>query len=163
MQQDDESVVNRFVLDTSVFFLDLPLRGELYVPERVVHELKDLRSKARYEHLITEGLIVCEPLQKDQRLVIQASKDTGDYGVLSETDIDVLALALTMTAEVVTDDYAVQNTAQKLGLKTHSILQRPAVKRQWRYRCSGCGKYYQSLPSDETCEICGAVIKRKIK
>jgi UPF0271 protein len=80
--------------------------------------------------------------------------------VLSPADRDILALALELGAVLITDDFAVQNVAHRLGIATRSIRQRPARAIRWRYRCSGCGRYWQE-PGD--CPVCGAQIKRKIK
>ncbi len=99
-------------------------------------------------------LAVREPREEDQVRVEAAAVRTGDAGVLSATDRDILALALELSAVLVTDDFAVQNVAHRLGIETQSIQQRPARAIRWRYRCSGCGRYWR---------VCGAPIKRKLK
>lgn len=150
----------RLVLDATAFFLDLPLEGELYTTPSVVAELADLSSKCRYEALLARGLRVQEPGRERQAEVEKAASGSGDSGVLSGTDRDLLSLALEVSAAVATDDFAVQNVAQRLGLRVRTLQQRRARPRQWRYRCTGCGKYSEE-PGD--CPVCGAEVKRTIK
>jgi UPF0271 protein len=126
----------------------------------VVEELNDFHAKCRFEALAAMGLQVREPREEDLERVAAAALQTGDAGVLSATDQDILALALELSALLVTDDFAVQNVAHRLGITIRSIRQRPARAMRWRYRCSGCGRYWRE-PGE--CPVCGAPIKRKIK
>ena len=71
-----------------------------------------------------------------------------------------LALAMDLEAVLYTDDFAIQNVAIALGVRTHPINQRKARRVFWKYRCSGCGKYFDH---DGECPVCGAAIKRKLK
>lgn len=90
--------------------------------------------------------------------VTAAARKSGDLTVLSETDTGILALAVELNAAVMTDDFAVQNTAQRLEIPViPPILQRRAKKRTWKYRCTGCGRFW-SAPGE--CQICGAEILR---
>ncbi|ABN56207.1 MULTISPECIES: NOB1 family endonuclease [Methanoculleus] len=148
------------VLDASVFFTEIPFDGPASTTPSVVAELTDTHAKCRFEVLTAAGLRVREPREEDLARVDAAALRTGDSGVLSGTDRDILALALELSAVLVTDDFAVQNVAHRLGIETRSIRQRPARPIRWRYRCSGCGRYWKG-PGD--CPICGASIKRKLK
>ncbi|MDN7012026.1 nucleotide-binding protein [Methanoculleus sp. FWC-SCC3] len=148
------------VLDASFFFAEIPVESEAWTTASVVAELSDIHAKCRFEVLTAAGLRVREPREEDLARVDAAALRTGDSGVLSGTDRDILALALELSAVLVTDDFAIQNVAHRLGVETRSIRQRPARQIRWRYRCSGCGRYWKE-PGD--CAICGAPIKRKLK
>ena len=148
------------VLDASVFFSEIPVEGPAWTTPSVVGELADLHAKCRFEALAAMGLSVREPRDEDLAGVDAAAVRTGDAGVLSATDREILALALELSAVLVTDDFAVQNVAHRLGIETRSIRQRAARAIRWRYRCSGCGRYWRE-PGD--CPVCGAAIKRKLK
>jgi UPF0271 protein len=148
------------ILDSSVFFLDRPVTGGACTTPSVVEELRDLRSKCRFETLLATGLIVMEPSDPSRARVRKAARETGDAPVLSPTDVDLLALALDLEGTVVTDDFAIQNVAQRLRIPVEVIQHRRAKFRQWKYRCSGCGRYFKN---EGTCEFCGAPIKRKLK
>ena len=148
------------VLDTGFFFGDFPLEGEPYTTPSVIEELKDIRSKGILEKWYARGLQVQLPTEAGRKKVSAAAATTKDLPVISETDRDILALALDLGAELHTDDFAVQNVALALGVKTVPILQRKARRVQWKYRCSGCGRYAEH---DGECPVCGAAIKRKLK
>ncbi len=148
------------VLDASAFFADIPFDDEIVTTPLVVEELLDPASKCRYEVLLASGLILGSPDETTLSRVRTAARETGDLTVLSATDIDLLGLALEREATIVTDDFALQNTALALGIATRPIMQRRARKIRWRFRCAGCGRYYAS---PGVCSICGAQIRRKLK
>jgi endoribonuclease Nob1 len=150
----------RCVLDTSFFFYNLTVDGELYTTQSVIDELKDLRSKSRFDVLCAQGLTLAVPLVENTEKVKAASKKSGDAGIISDTDCDILALALDLEAVLWTDDFAIQNVASILGVQTAPIIQRKAKRIHWKYRCSGCGRYFDH---DGECLICGSIIKRKLK
>jgi UPF0271 protein len=148
------------VLDASFFFSELPLEGELFTTPSVCDELLDIRAKGNFEKLSAEGLIVRSPGPESRAAVRKAAKISRDSGVISDTDEDLLALSLELDAILYTDDFAIQNVALVLKLRTHPILQRKALQVRWKYRCSGCGRYFGH---DGECPVCGAAIKRKLK
>lgn len=148
------------VLDTSFFFGDFPAEGDLFTAPSVVEELRDIRAKGNFEKLCAKGLKVQSPSEENGKKVIAAATATKDVTVISGTDRDLLALALDLGADLYTDDFAIQNIALVLGVRTVPILQRRARRVHWKYRCSGCGKY---ADHDGECPICGAAIKRKLK
>jgi len=150
----------KVILDASFFFYDLPIEGELYTTPSVCDELREIRSKGRLEKLCAIGLRVVLPDPDFRKKVIEAAKKTGDASVISDTDRDLLALALEMSAVIHTDDFAIQNVAGKLGVQVAPIQQRRARQIAWKYRCRGCGKYFDH---DGECPVCGAEIKRKLK
>jgi len=148
------------VLDASFFFADYPSEGELFTTPSVVGELRDLSAKCRFENLLARGLKVREPVPEALDQVEQASGKTGDRSVISRTDRDLLALALMLGAGLHTDDFALQNVAQSLGIPVTPLRQRRAQPIRWKFRCAGCGRYYREAGE---CPVCGAAIKRKLK
>ena len=148
------------ILDTSFFFYDLPLEGELYTTPSVCSELVDIRSKGQFEKFSAAGLRVASPGKESLAKIDEVAKKTGDASVISGTDRDVLALALEMEAVLYTDDFAIQNIAFDLGIPTVPLGQRKARRIRWKFRCSGCGRYSDT---DGDCPVCGAAIKRKLK
>jgi len=149
-----------FVLDATVFFSEWRGEGGLLTTPAVVEELRDSRSRFRYEVFVTEGLEIKTPSQTSIDRIGAAMIATGDATVLSPTDIELLALSLEERATLVTDDFAIQNVAHALGIPTLPVQQRPATRRSWRYRCRGCGRYFRS---PGTCPVCGSEMKRTIK
>jgi UPF0271 protein len=150
----------RKVLDSPVFFADLACQGELYTTWSVAAELKDLSSKVRFDLQREAGMEVADPDPGFVRRTREASAAAGEGEVLSVADIDVLALALQLDAAVVTDDYALQNVARKMGVTVVPFRQKGTSGIRWRYRCTGCGRYGKG-PGE--CPVCGAPVKRRIK
>ena len=148
------------ILDASVFFSECPVEGELFTTPSVCDELRDIRSKGKFEILSAQGLRVMSPGPESLGKVMVAAKKTRDAGVISASDSELLALALETGATLYTDDFAIQNVASILGVEIHPILQRKAKRIHWKYRCTGCGRYFDH---DGECLICGAAIKRKLK
>lgn len=150
----------RAVLDASFFFGEFPAEGDLFTVPPVVDELRDIRAKGNFEKWCARGLRVQTPTDENRKRVISAARTTKDITVISGTDRELLALALDLEADLYTDDFAIQNIALVLGVKTVPILQRKARRVHWKYRCSGCGRYAEQ---DGECPVCGAAIKRKLK
>jgi endoribonuclease Nob1 len=150
----------KVVLDTSVFFTDWHPEGDMFTTPSVYDELRDIRSRGNYEKLCAAGLKVISPGQESKEAVTAAATASRDASVISDTDRDLLALARELEAVLYTDDFAIQNVAITLGVKTRPISQRRAKQIHWKYRCAGCGRYFDH---DGECPVCGAVVKRKLK
>jgi len=135
-------------------------RGNYLVPKAVLDEILGETTKCALEEAIRRGDIhVIEPGEKSLRKVVDAAKETGDIKSLSKADLDVLALAVERKAEIVSDDYAVQNTATKLKLKTQATTHR-GIRREitWVWACIGCGKRMEG-PGE--CAVCGHTARKK--
>jgi endoribonuclease Nob1 len=148
------------VLDASVFFTEFTVSGEVFTTPSVCDELRDIRSKGNFEKWCAAGLRVISPERQSLSRVAEAAATSRDSGIISATDAELLAVALELDAVLYTDDFAIQNVALVLGVKTSPIQQRKAKRVHWKYRCSGCGRYFDH---DGECQICGAAIKRKLK
>ena len=91
----------------------------------------------------------------------------GDIHVLSHTDIELLALTLELKEKghivrLATDDYSMQNVANKAGLEHMSLITIGICKQlKWIRYCPGCYRRYPSNFKDDTCQICGTLLKRK--
>ncbi|MBU0761762.1 MAG: hypothetical protein KKD39_01950 [Candidatus Altiarchaeota archaeon] len=135
-------------------------RGDYLIPECVLHEIKLEKDRDALDASVRAGYVrVADPVDASREAVISASKQTGDYPVLSPQDIDVLALAYERDAAIASDDYAIQNTAKKLGIKTLSTCVE-GIKKEiiWSYVCGGCGK---KADSTGVCGVCGHKILRR--
>jgi len=103
---------------------------------------------------------VIVPPEDAVKKVKEAARLTGDLENLSEADMEVLSLALSMKDAVLfTDDYSMQNVAIHIGIAYRGILQEGIKEKfYWRYRCTGCGKFVKS--GTKVCPVCGGGIKR---
>jgi UPF0271 protein len=151
---------SRAILDTSFFFGEYPVSGEIFTTPSVIDELKDIRSKGNFEKWSVQGLRVQTPGEENRKRVTTAARLTKDSTVISKTDCDLIALALDLGASLHTDDFAIQNIAIMLGIPIVPLLQRKARQVHWKFRCSGCGRYFETAGE---CKVCGSEIKRKLK
>ncbi|MFH1721410.1 MAG: hypothetical protein ABH950_02260 [Candidatus Altiarchaeota archaeon] len=156
-----------YVYDTSVILrcTSLEIDGICLIPDKVFGEIKDWQIKELVEAGIREKKIrVLQPEDVFVEKVKGASQKTGDYQALSDADQGVLALALQEKAVVVSDDYAIQNTAKFLRLEFHPVSQ-VGIQSMWNWRnvCGGCRKLYGSDVSGH-CMVCGAeIVRKKVK
>jgi UPF0271 protein len=146
-----------FVLDTSVLYYgkDLPPERELVITPGVVRELTKEGMAERLELLLATRVRVSSPSRKSLQRVREAAEKTGDSRRLSETDVELLALALELDYELLSDDYSIQNVASSMGITVLGMDQK-GIRRiyEWDSRCLGCGKI---LPADvKECPVCGS-------
>jgi UPF0271 protein len=152
----------RYILDTSFFLGDYPFCEESMTTPEVVAELKDVISRMRFDVMQNQGLSVCKADTVTTDRVRKTAKKSGDLGVLSETDISVIALGLFFSGTVVSDDFAVQNVCCHLKIPVQNMMQKKAKRRVWKNICSGCG---MEIPmNEEDCSVCGSTsVKRGMK
>ena len=148
-----------YIADSSVFILGMPLPqsppNQTVTTPDVFRELKDMRSKMAFEAAVDHGLRIEQPLQHLVSEVCDRARTTGDFERLSETDIGLLAKTLEYSGILCTDDYAIQNVAESLGIRTEPIVQERIKETfEWGKRCTGCGKRFEG--SDQVCLICGS-------
>ncbi len=112
-------------------------------------------------------LVIREPEEKFLEKVKESATSVGDAFFLSEPDLHVLALALQLKTEgcsplVATDDYSIQNVADRLGMKFVS-LGTLGIRKQlrWIRYCPACRKQYPAGYESSVCEVCGTKLKRK--
>lgn len=159
-----------YILDSPVFISGFTeFTNKKFITTKLV--LKEIKSKIlikRINIMIKKGLIkIVKPKEKYIKKIIENSKKIGDFGKLSRTDIEILAIALEgknigKNVIIVSDDYSLQNTAKSLGIETIGI-HFPKIKKQieWQWYCPSCFKKYDE--ASEICQICGSKLKRKPK
>ena len=151
-----------FVLDTGFFLYGLDrsgMEGECVISQGVKNEVLNGFPARKLEYYLESGVIrIISPDEKSLKKVRGRALLTGDSVRLSETDISVIALALELNGKIVTDDYAIQNVARRLGID-YLPLKEKGIKDVWKwtYRCTGCGRFFEEY--HEVCPICGSSLK----
>lgn len=133
-----------------------------------VNEIRDINTEILLNNCISEGFIKIEDVDySEDEEIKDVLIGSGDFTRLSETDKDIVALALKHKRDgdeviTVTDDYSLQNTLKLLNLKFKSVRTK-GIKNtiQWKKICKGCRKEYPADTSLEECDICGSPIIRK--
>jgi UPF0271 protein len=160
-----------FVIDTSALYHHQQFAAEdiqLATTPLLEKEMHQKGLKETLDLLVaTNKLRIIEPTPHSLEKVISTAKDLGDFPSLSEPDQQLLALALDFTSQdyhviVVTDDYAIQNVAQRLGLEFKSISTsgiREIIN--WEIYCKACGHKEPPSTTEDTCPVCGTSLKRR--
>lgn len=134
--------------------------GEYLITNSVLLEIASENAKAAVESALRGGGIrIVDPRPESVKKATEAAQKTGDIRSLSTADLDVLALAIERKAEIISDDYAIQNVAALLRIKCHTTAQ-DGIRREfvWEKTCPGCGLKH-SMDFDE-CEVCGTKLRR---
>jgi UPF0271 protein len=123
-----------------------------------------VRFKAATENA---KILVKTPSKEAFNQVEDCAIQVGDSFFLSETDKQVLALALelktlTGNTQIVTDDYSIQNVAKRLGIEFTSLATL-GIRRvlEWIRYCPACHREYAANCASTECDICGTHLKRK--
>lgn len=160
-----------YILDSTVFisgFTEFTNR-KFITSKLVLREIKSKNLIKKINVIIKKGLIkIIKPKEKYIKKIIEISKEIGDFKKLSQTDIEILAIALEeknkgKNAIIVSDDYSLQNTAKYLDIGIKSV-HFPKIKKsiEWQWYCPLCFKKYNN-EANEICQICGSKLKRKPK
>jgi UPF0271 protein len=162
------------VLDTSAFIAGF---DPLTVPEKQ-YTVPEVRREliagsipwTRFQTAVENGkLTIREPKKQFTQEILEASKKVGDMRYLSEADLQVLALSLELKSEgltplIVTDDYSIQNVANKVDVEFTSLLTFGIKFRfKWVLYCPACYRKYPPDYKFKVCEVCGTELKRKPK
>ena len=152
----------KFVLDSSAIINGFKCSSsdQIFVSSSVMNELKRKKSNKELGYLLMLGAKIEKVDKRFLDVVETKAKETGDIGRLSRTDINVIGLALQEKGTIVSDDYSIQNLAHYMNIDFLSIAEK-GIKEEfsWRYRCSGCGRYYRRYM--DVCPICGSKIRTK--
>jgi UPF0271 protein len=151
----------KFILDASAFLSgkDFPANLELYTTPSVIEELKFRRMQKKIGNLIDTGaLTIVSPKKESIETVTKQASETGDIHRLSRPDIEILALALELGGNIITDDYSIQNVATELNVKYLPMVQKGIAKIiDWVCKCKGCKRVWNVMY--ENCPICGSKIR----
>jgi UPF0271 protein len=161
-----------FVLDTSAFlsgFDPFSLSEEQATVPKVEEEIpKKSMIWVRFETAIENGkLKIKKPTEESLNKIKTTASQLGDSYLLSETDLQLLALALELKTEgykpqIVSDDYSIQNVATKSEIEFQALATF-GIKRllEWKRYCPACHKEYPANFSSSVCQVCGTELKRK--
>ncbi len=161
-----------FVLDTSAFVagFDPFLTSEDQYTVPLVREeiLGESMLAVRFDAATHSGKLRIKTPTAE--FLIEArthANQVGDTAFLSETDQQILALALELKSQgcsplVITDDYSMQNVTSQMNIEFASLATLGIRRRlQWIRYCPACHKRYLADDRNRTCETCGTKLKRK--
>jgi UPF0271 protein len=160
------------VLDTSAFLVGFDpfsvSEDQATVP-KVEEEIRtNSMTWVRFKTAVENGkLKVNAPSEEFLNRVKASAITVGDSFFLSETDMQILALALELKAagyspQIVTDDYSIQNVATQMGIE-FAALATFGIRRllEWVRYCPACHREYPADYGSTKCAVCGTKLKRK--
>lgn len=148
-----------YVLDASAFINEYHTTEPVATIPLVREELQD-ESAYRFDAMEGSGMHIQIPEEGTVERVRRAAQQSGDLDVLSETDIRLIAASLELGGTIVSDDYAIQNVAERLDIGVELIAQEGIEEqREWQFQCQGCGREFDE--NKERCPICGSDLARK--
>lgn len=147
------------ILDASAFIHEYQPNGSTASIPAVQTELEGEHAY-RFDAMAGGGMRVHVPDSETVSRVKRAASSTGDAAELSETDSRLLAAAFELNGTLVTDDYAIQNVAERLDIDVEPIARDEiAERRTWTFQCSGCGREFED--HRDRCPVCGSGLSRK--
>ncbi|MDT3437097.1 NOB1 family endonuclease [Haloarcula sp. 1CSR25-25] len=148
-----------YVLDSSAFINEYHTDEQIATIPLVREELED-EAAYRFDALEGSGMHLHIPEDNTVERIERAAGETGDLAELSETDIRLIAAAFELDSRLVTDDYAMQNVAEKLDVAVE-VIARDGIseQRDWLFQCAGCGREFEE--NRDRCPVCGSSLSRK--
>jgi UPF0271 protein len=158
-----------YILDASGIINGFYSKDSLNImTSSTVNEIKDINTEMLLNNLINDGFLKIEDVDySNDKEIDDILMSSGDLMRLSDTDKDIIALALKHDRKgddviTVTDDYSMQNALKLLNLKFQSVRTKGIQDTiQWKKLCKGCRKEYPADSTLEECDICGSPIIRK--
>lgn len=160
------------VIDTSALvagFDPFSINEEQYTVPLVRDEIAgDTMSSLRFKMALESGKIKTKKPEATFLENMRASASAvGDSFFLSETDLQVLALAFELKTNgysplIATDDYSIQNVATEMNIEFAALTTFGIRRRlQWLRYCPACHRKYPADFKSQKCQVCGTTLKRK--
>lgn len=160
------------MLDTSAFIVGFDpfsvSEDQYTVPMLKEEIIEGSMPWVRFKTAVESGkLKVKKPSKAFMEKVKATATSIGETFFLSETDLQVLALALELKTSgyspvIASDDYSIQNVANKMGIKFTSLATFGIrFQLKWVRYCPACRRKYPADYKSKKCKICGTELKRK--
>ena len=158
-----------YILDTGVLvstWTDKQTDSTFITTPNIIGEVRNRLSRFRAETLfLLDKMDERMPSDADIKQVESVSTSAGDKSVLSQNDIELIALALTISREdphsiLVSTDFAVLNTASHLNLKILDPNNKFGREITWGFRCPACNHKSKTPTRDNECPVCGTTMRR---
>jgi UPF0271 protein len=154
-----------YILDTSLLLggKDPPRDGRwATTPEAAAEVSPGGRDARRYEDWISVGLQIRSAGSDAVTRVEDVALAAGNLARLSPADVTLAALALELQGHLITDDYTLLDVAKRLSITTRTV-NTPGIQGalDFKPRCTGCGRWFETMPKAEECIVCGSPVKPK--
>ncbi|MHA2393576.1 MAG: hypothetical protein ACXAEX_16690, partial [Promethearchaeota archaeon] len=121
-----------------------------------------------YAAIESKKLQIKSPKNEYIERIINISKKTGDFKVLSSADKELLALTLELKectegeVKIYSNDYSIENVCAELNIH-FSPLYKEGISSKiiWEIYCPFCKDIYEAGDFNKICEKCGSKLKRR--
>ena len=138
----------------------------LVTTSNIINEIRNRPSQSRAEIMILlDQMQITDPTKEYVNRAKAGATHSGDISIISENDIELVALALMLNDEgkavvLVSSDFAVLNVTSLMGLNILDPTGKFGQEIIWGMRCPAC-HYLAHSPRGETeCPICGTEMRR---
>jgi UPF0271 protein len=161
------------VVDTSALMAQVQYAApdvELATTPLLLDEMRRHGLEETVQTLVdTQKMRVLTPTRASIGAVAAAAKGSGDLQYLSDADQELVALALDLSQQgyspvVLTDDYSIQNVAQRLSIEVRGVGQvgiRDVI--EWETYCKACHRRFPGGAKGDICPICGTPLRRRAR
>ena len=151
-------------MDATAFYAGIPFSSQSthYVTTLVFDEIKHIKKNHNALQILIDSnrLLVRQPQADFQERVEKCAQKTGDIHSLSKQDISCIALSLELNTELISDDFAVLNVSNKLGINTIPLMTNGIkVVGKWIFYCPACKKDFSD---EKNCLLCGNKLRKKL-
>jgi len=152
----------KVVLDPSsimnISFADLKENIVFYITESALNEIKDYLNKIKISKF---KLYVLNPKEKTIKEIKEKLLNFVPLELLSDSDIELIALAKELNYVLFTEDFKIQNACYFLKIKFDNFRKK-IIKYAYLYRkfCPNCKKFFEN--KYKKCKYCGEDLEIKI-
>ncbi|KAL6879343.1 D-site 20S pre-rRNA nuclease [Trichoderma novae-zelandiae] len=126
--------IHSLVLDTGPLIKNDPPASvllakaeKLYTLPNIIDEIRDAATRARVETTLLPFVTVRSPKPESLKFIADFAKKTGDYGVLSRPDMEVLALGYELECERNGGDWRLRNTPGQKSVNGRPQQEKPVT------------------------------------
>lgn len=126
--------IHSLVLDTGPLIKNDPPASvllakaeKLYTLPNIISEIRDAATRSRVETTLLPFVTLRSPKPESLKFIADFAKKTGDYGVLSRPDMEVLALGYELECERNGGDWRLRNTPGQKGLNGRPQQDKPSA------------------------------------
>jgi UPF0271 protein len=158
-----------YVVDAGVLFTTWTMKlanATVVTTSTIMVEVRNRPSQLRTEILLVlDRMRVVNPEEAHIQKTSEAASLSGDRSLLSDADIELIALALMLKDEgenvtLVSTDFAVLNTASHLDITFIDPSEKFKQEITWSMRCPGCHYKSKTPTRDTECPVCGTTMRR---
>lgn len=157
-----QNSATRYIADATAFYAGLPFKDVIiFTTPEVIEEVRHIKKDYMLINtLINAGIIdIIKPSPANMQRAKRLAEKSGDIDKLSKADLSIIAIALELGYEVITDDYAIINVLRSNNMKVRGISTKMRKVGRWIRYCKGCKVTYST---GNICSRCGNKLSRKL-